>query len=109
MELDKQNEVTSNYDTTIDLNMEYIFLPYENVSPYIYAGGGTISDRSFEDVRFKIQFGLGVEYLPVDFLGLRLYGEHNMTFTDELDGLIQGKRDDYFWRFGLGVNFYFGR
>jgi curli production assembly/transport component CsgG len=108
LELDQNNDVSRNFDTTIDVNMEYIFLPYENISPYIFAGGGTISDRSFSDVNFKVQFGLGVEYLPVDFLGLRLYGEQNITFTDELDGLIQGNRNDFFWRFGLGVNFYFG-
>jgi len=109
LELDKKNEVTKNYNTTIDANMEYIFLPYENISPFIYAGIGTISDRNFNNVEFKVQWGLGVEFLPTDFLGLTLYGEQNITFTDELDGLVQGKRDDYFWRFGLGVNFYFGR
>ena len=108
LELDKKNDVSRSYDTTIDVNMEYIFLPYENISPYIYGGAGTISDRSFSDINFKVQFGLGVEYLPTDFLGLRLYGEQNITFTDELDGLVQGNRNDFFWRFGLGVNFYFG-
>lgn len=109
LELDKKNDVSTTYDTTIDANIEYIFLPYENISPFIYAGAGSISDQSFEDVHFKVQFGLGVEYLPTDFLGLSLFGEQNITFTDELDGLVQGKRDDYFWRFGIGINFYFGK
>ena len=109
LELDKNNKVTQSFDTTLDANMEYIFLPYETITPIVYAGIGTISDRSFNDVHFKFQFGLGVEFLPTDFLGLTLYGEQNITFTDELDGLVQGKRDDYFWRFGLGINFYFGK
>jgi curli production assembly/transport component CsgG len=109
LELDKNNKVTQSYDTTLDANMEYIFLPYETITPTVYAGIGTISDRSFTDVHFKFQFGIGVEFLPTDFLGLTLYGEQNITFTDELDGLVQGKRDDYFWRFGLGINFYFGK
>ena len=109
LELDKNNKVTKSYDTTLDANMEYIFLPYETITPTIYAGVGTISDRNFTDVHFKFQFGIGVEFLPADFLGLTLYGEQNITFTDELDGLVQGKRDDYFWRFGLGINFYFGK
>lgn len=109
MELDKQYSLTQDHAITIDGNIDYMFLPYENISPNIYAGIGTVSDDSFDNVYFKIQFGLGVEYLPVDFLGISLYGEQNITFTDELDGLVQGKRDDYFWRFGLGVNFYFGK
>jgi len=109
LELDNKNEVSKSYNTTFDLNVEYIILHYENVTPYIYGGIGSISDQSFENIHPKVQLGIGVEYLPVDFLGLTFSGEQNITFTDELDGLVQGKRDDYFWRFGLGVNFYFGK
>ena len=109
MELDKKNASVDDYAFTLDGNLEYIFLPYENITPFVYGGAGAIADKSFNNIDFKVQYGLGVEYLPVDYLGLRLYGEHNITFTDNLDGLVQGKRDDYFWRFGLGINFYFGR
>lgn len=109
MELDKKNTSIEDYAFTLDGNMEYIFLPYENITPYVYGGIGTVADKSFNNIDFKVQYGLGVEYLPVNSIGLRLYGEHNITFTDNLDGLVQGKRDDYFWRFGLGINFYFGR
>jgi curli production assembly/transport component CsgG len=108
MELDKKNVSIEDYAFTLDGNLEYIFLPYENITPFVYGGAGAIADQSFNSIDFKIQYGLGVEYLPVDYLGLRLYGEHNITFTDNLDGLVQGKRYDYFWRFGLGINFYFG-
>ncbi len=109
MELDKKNVSIEDYAWTADGNLEYIFLPYENITPFVYGGAGAVADKSFNSIDFKVQYGLGVEYLPVDYLGLRLYGEHNITFTDNLDGLVQGKRDDYFWRFGLGINFYFGR
>jgi curli production assembly/transport component CsgG len=109
MELDKNNTNIEDSALTVDGNFEYIFLPYENITPYVYGGIGSIADKSFNNLDFKVQYGLGFEYIPVDFLGLRLYGEHNITFTDNLDGLVQGKRDDFFWRFGLGINFYFGR
>ncbi len=109
MELDKKNSSIEDYAWTLDGNLEYIILPYENITPFAYGGLGAIADKSFNNIDFKVQYGLGVEYLPVDYLGLRLYGEQNITFTDNLDGLVQGKRDDYFWRFGLGINFYFGR
>lgn len=109
MELDKNNAGMEDYAWTAEGNLEYIILPYENISPFVYGGGGAIANKSFDNIDFKLQYGLGIEYLPVDFLGLRLYGEQNITFTDQLDGLVQGKRDDYFWRFGLGINFYFGK
>ena len=39
-------------------------------------------------------------------MGLTLFAEHNIAFTDELDNVISGKRDDHFYRAGLGLNFY---
>jgi len=109
MGIDNRNTAVQDYAITFDGNMEYMFLPYENISPYIYGGVGTFSDQSFDNTYFKVQYGLGVEYLPIDILGISIYGEQNLSFSDNLDGLIQGKRNDYFWRFGLGINFYFGR
>ncbi|MGB5384320.1 MAG: outer membrane beta-barrel protein, partial [Lutimonas sp.] len=108
MELDRTGPPV-NYDLTLDGNLEFIFLPYENLTPFIYAGGGTVTNTSFENAEFKFQYGAGVEYLPVENIGIELFGEQNLTFSDNIDGVIQGKRDDYFWRFGLGINFYFGR
>jgi len=109
MKLNNRNSEIQDFATSLDGNFEYIFLPYDAISPYIYGGVGSLSDESFDNVYFKTQYGLGFEYLPVDYLGLRIYGEQNILFTDELDGLIQGKRDDYFWRFGVGINFYLGQ
>ncbi len=106
--MDQTNPDMQDFAFTYDGNLEYIILPYENITPYLYGGFGGISDKSFNKFYFKGQYGFGVEYLPSNHLGLRLFGEQNISFTDELDGLVQGKRDDYFWRFGVGVNFYFG-
>ncbi|MDX1830266.1 MAG: CsgG/HfaB family protein [Lutibacter sp.] len=94
---------------SLDINLEYDFLPYEDLSPFAYAGVGTISKIDMNNPYAKLQFGLGLEYLPVPNVGIKLFGEQNVTFTDKLDGLAQGKRDDYFWRFGVGLNFYFGK
>lgn len=105
-----QNENAFKDDfVSLDINLEYDFLPYEDLSPFAYAGVGTISNLDVTDPYAKLQFGLGLEYLPVSNFGIKIFGEQNMTFTDKLDGLAQGKRDDYFWRFGIGLNFYFGK
>lgn len=106
--LDNNNPEMQDFAFSYDGNMEYIILPYENITPYLYGGIGGISDKSFNKFYFKTQLGLGLEYLPTNTVGLRLYGEQNFSLTDELDGLVQGKRNDYFWRFGIGINFYFG-
>ena len=91
-----------------DTNLEYNLLPFDNLSPYIYGGLGTITNLKISNPFLKMQFGMGLEYLPVNNFGIKLFGEQNMLFSDNLDGLIQGKQNDYYWRFGLGINFYFG-
>jgi curli production assembly/transport component CsgG len=110
MEFDRVIDDSKKGFITFDGNMEYMFLPYDNISPYLYGGAGYITDYSYSDeTYFKTQFGVGLEFFPFKFLGVSVYGEQNITFTDKLDGLVQGKRDDYFWRFGVGLNFYFGK
>ncbi|MFZ3274719.1 MAG: hypothetical protein WA143_10665, partial [Lutibacter sp.] len=52
---------------------------------------------------------LGFEYLPVNNIGIKIFGEQNIMFNDKLDGVVNGKRDDYFWRIGIGLNFYIGK
>jgi curli production assembly/transport component CsgG len=94
---------------SFDINLEYDLLPYDDLSPFAYAGIGTISNLNLDDPYFKFQYGLGVEFLPSNNIGIKLFGEQNILFTDKLDGLERGKRDDYFWRIGVGLNFYIGK
>jgi len=108
LELENQRAFQNKF-IAFDINLEYDFLPYDDLSPFAYAGVGTISDTNISNPYAKMQFGLGLEYLPVNNIGIKLFGEQNAVFTDKLDGLSQGKRDDYFWRFGIGLNFYLGK
>lgn len=105
----ENKEVFKDNFMSFDINLEYNLLPFDEISPYVYGGVGTISNLKLSNPFMKLQFGLGVEYLPVNNVGLKLFGEQNMLFSDNLDGLKQGKLNDYFWRFGLGVNIYFGK
>ncbi|MCL7764382.1 hypothetical protein MPF19_13225 [Polaribacter sp. Z014] len=102
---------TKNPMLTSDVNLEYNILPYDNFTPFVYGGfGSVIKDvRKLDRIYGKFQYGIGLEYLPLNNVGIKVFGEQNMVFTDNLDGLVHGKRDDYFWRLGVGVNFYFGK
>ena len=51
---------------------------------------------------------MGIEYIVMDGLGLKFFGEYNYVFSDELNGLIVGESNDTFLRMGLGINLYFG-
>ncbi|TVZ25660.1 curli production assembly/transport component CsgG [Gillisia sp. Hel_I_86] len=99
----------------LDLNAGFLVLPHDNFSPFVYGGGGYIFNIGNGDIPegvdksfFKMQYGLGLEYLLSQKIGLKIFAEHNISFSDQLDYVIQGKRDDHYFNFGLGVNFNLG-
>lgn len=91
------------------INLGYDILPYDDFTPFIYTGLGAITDVNIENPFFKFQYGLGVEYLPVNNIGIKIFGEQNLLFSDEQEGVVQGNYNDYYWRVGVGLNFYFGK
>ncbi|MEN2487552.1 CsgG/HfaB family protein [Flavobacterium sp. B11] len=94
---------------TYDLNMEWIILPKDRLTPYLYIGGGYGMNRKFENTYGKIQYGAGLEYMASDQIGIKLFAEQNINFSDNLDYIVAGTRDDYYYKFGLGLTFYFGK
>lgn len=92
---------------SFDLNGEFILLPHDKLTPFVYGGAGLHSANYFESRALKLQLGGGLEYLLNKKMGIKLFAEDNFTFSDELDGQVSGKRDDFYWRIGLGLNIYF--
>ncbi|TQD38899.1 CsgG/HfaB family protein [Haloflavibacter putidus] len=95
-----------------NLNAYFNILPEDDLSPYIYAGGGMAfnveqSTEPETDSFFKMQYGAGLKYYLSRRLGLKLFAEHNISFSDKLDGTINGTRNDFYYNFGLGLDYYF--
>lgn len=93
---------------SFDLNLEYLINPYNEFSPFIFGGYGYNASSSFEETHTKVQFGLGLEYMVMDRLGIKLYGDYNYVLSNEMEGLIMPDNDESILRVGLGLNFYFG-
>lgn len=93
---------------SLDANIEYTILPFDKLSPFVFAGSGTNMSDSFESIYPKMQFGGGVEYLVSDRMGIVMFAENNLVFSDDIDGLVRGEKDDMYLRFGLGLNLYLG-
>lgn len=102
----KNGDLFENSFASVDLNAEFTVLPFDNFSPYIYSGVGFHLRNKDTEPLTKLQVGLGLEYLVSDYLGIHMFAEPNFTLSDELDGVINGKRNDFYYRFGLGINFY---
>ncbi|MCR9183490.1 MAG: hypothetical protein NXH73_11250 [Flavobacteriaceae bacterium] len=97
-----------------DVNLEFKILPDDDFSPYIYGGFGIINDLvkpqdnlQFGDLFFKTQYGIALEYFISERVGIRGFAEQHISFTDGLDKVVSGKRDDFYYNFGIGVKYYF--
>jgi len=103
----KNERVFSDSFVSFDFNGELTLLPKDSFSPYITAGIGSYFSTSLDDANFKFQYGLGFEYMGFENIGIKIFGENNLSIADDLDRIVTGKRNDHFWRFGLGLNYYF--
>ncbi len=106
-ELTNKNSFSNGFNA-IDLNAELSLLPFETLSPFLYGGMGVVNDDDFDNTLFKLQYGGGIECLVSDKIGISLSATHNLVLSDELDNIVQGKRDDQYFNFSLGLNWYFG-
>lgn len=104
--LGNKNKLDVGY-ASLDFNLEFLVLPYDVFTPYLFVGSGTSFNSAYSNVSSKLQYGAGLEYLITNNFGLKVYGEHNLNFSDNIDYVINGIRDDYYWRFGLGMTYYF--
>ena len=90
-----------------ELNLHYYFLPQFKFTPFVYGGfGGLFSDyKPF----YKANVGGGFDFLLGKNFSIKAYSQYDFGFRDKLDGLISGKQNDNILRFGLGINYYFGK
>jgi curli biogenesis system outer membrane secretion channel CsgG len=91
---------------SIDINLDFVILPYDSFSPFVYIGTGTFFNKAYDNIQTKIQGGLGLEYLVTNNFGIKFFSEFNMCFSDNVDYMKAGKRDDYFYSFGIGASYY---
>ena len=93
---------------SFDLNAEWVILARDAFSPFVYGGVGIGGPADFSLVYGKTQFGTGVEYVVSSHIGIKVFAEYNVNFSDNLDLAKVGVRGDNYYKFGIGLNYYFG-
>lgn len=85
--------------------------PTTRFTPILRIGGGMISERdeSLLSGYPQMNMGVGGEFLVNERIGIQGGLAHHYVFSDELDNMVQGKYNDFFWSGSLGINIYFGR
>lgn len=101
--------------TSMEANVLYRGVPFQRVTPLIYAGGGLIGSRlgnriELPDVRYtQLNVGVGAEYKLNNLLGIRATAGYHNVLSDKLDGMQSGRYTDYYWRGTVGLTFNLGR
>ncbi len=111
LQLDSGNQFSETF-SELNLNGYLNLLPDDDLGPYVYAGAGGVFNVSAQsnvnpDTFFKMQYGAGLKYYLSQRIGLKLFAEHNIVFSDEVDYIENGKRNDFYFNFGLGLDYYF--
>ncbi len=99
-----------------DTNLQYLVLPDDDFTPFLYGGPGILfgleDDKTPSNAQssfFKLQYGIGLDYFINEKLSFKIFGEHSLLLSDELDYRINGKRNDFIYNFGIGVSFHLGK
>ncbi len=104
----------------LDAKCIYNLMPQYVVTPYATLGAGIIwknwSQSSSTDYPIvlpkqlfgTVSWGLGIEYLVSNNVGLSMEFNDHYVLSDELDGMVSGKYDDWFYTGEVGINVYFG-
>ena len=103
MTLENKEIIRRRYQAT-DLNIEYLMLPANKFSPFLFAGGGFLANT--EKIKFKYQFGGGFEYFVKDF-SFRIQGQYDLGLDDDWDAMVNGDLNDRMLRFGFGISYHF--
>lgn len=102
------------YAYPIDLRLFLSPFTARTVNPFIYAGGGALAWGSQVSPANPspgsqksgwsayIPAGVGAQFSLSDFAALEVTGGYNYTFTDDLEGLVGGRKDAY-WSFAIGI------
>jgi len=117
LSLDNGSSFKSSF-ASLDINAEIELLPNEDLAPYLFAGPGYLLEignpnlpegsENLKNSFLKFQYGAGLKYYLSPRMGMSIFAEHNILFNDQLDNVINGKRNDYYYNFGIGLNYYLG-
>lgn len=105
-----QDIYESNYYTA-EANLEYMVLPYNKFSPYLFGGPGLLknTDGDFGRIKFKTQLGAGLDYMVTPKMGIRSFVGYHIGFDDDWEGIKSGKRNDHYLQIGLGLQINLGK
>ncbi|GAB3575832.1 hypothetical protein GCM10027578_40560 [Spirosoma luteolum] len=99
---------------SLEGNLVYTPTPFQRWSSLLFIGGGLVSRQGASPVNWQgsryaqAQGGVGIRYASAGALGFRTTLSYNQPFTDALDGIVAGTRNDYYLRATVGLTLHIG-
>ena len=100
---------------SLEGNLVFTPTPFQRWSSLLFVGAGMVTRAGTSPVNLQgnrylqAQGGVGLQYTTSGLIGFRSTISYNQPFTDALDGMVAGARNDYYLRGTLGVTLNFGR
>lgn len=91
-----------------DLNIEWYISQHRKLSPFIYLGAGILTSYDFEDQNYKVQSGLGLDYLIANKIAIAVSVEANYIYDEQKGSQLLQNADHLYFNALLGLHFYFG-
>lgn len=105
----------SNRISSLEGNLLFRPTPFQHWSSLFFAGAGMVSRAGSSPLSLtgkktvQAQAGVGIQYISNGIFGLRSTIAFHQPFSDDLDGIVAGTRNDYYLRATLGLTFNLGR
>ena len=91
----------------------YRLMPFDKFTPYVLLGGGAARRATPRaDAPTVLPYamaGIGGEYLLTPHLGISVGVDNHYFLNDQVDQLIAGRYNDYYWSGRVGAVLYFGK
>ena len=91
-----------------DLNIEWYMSKNRKLSPFIYLGPGILTSYDFEDQNYKVQGGLGLDYLIANKVAIVASVEANYIYDEQNGSQLLQNADHLYFNALLGLHFYLG-
>jgi curli production assembly/transport component CsgG len=100
--------------TSLEGNLIFRPTPFQHWTSLLFIGAGMVSRAGSGplnlqgDRYLQAQGGVGIQYSSNGLIGFRSTISYNQPFTDALDGITAGTRNDYYLRGTLGLTLNIG-
>ena len=97
-----------------EAGLQYRLLPFDRFSPFVLLGAGAAARESLPRTNANtllpnVVAGLGAEYLVTPRLGLSASIDNHYFLNDQLDQVVAGRYNDFYWGGRVGAVWYLGK